>query len=256
MAITPQGGARVAFSPLKIDYNTKGAIDLIKKYGGKFDWYSALVCPCTLKSLRTELKFNQLSCGLCNGTGWTFVFRKEIRIVPSSTRREEQTLTYRVPGPGIMSNIFVNLTCEPENKVNIRDRVIFKESVTFRSEVATMDAEKTSYKFTFSIVELLAVMDENGKKYDCTNVYPENRDITVNADGEVYWVEGKRKPPVGVPFSVLYSFYPVYDVITAAHEVRGFVAGKLAEEGGRQVWEDLPRLFTAKLVIPDAYLFG
>jgi len=154
-----------------------------------------------------------------------------------------------------MSNIFVNLTCEPENKVNIRDRVIFKESVTFRSEVAVTSAEKTTYKFTFPIVELLKVLDENGKQYDCTNLNTENRDIDVS-DGEAFWVTGRRRPPEGVPFSVQYSFYPAYDVITAAHEVRGFVAGKLAEEGGRQVWEDLPRLFTAKLVIPDAYLFG
>jgi hypothetical protein len=66
----------------------------------------------------------------------------------------------------------------------------------------------------------------------------------------------RQQPPDGMAFSILYSFYPTYDVITAAHEVRGFVAGKPESEGGVQVWEDLPRLFTGKLVIPDAYLFG
>jgi len=258
-----RGGARVPFTPLKIDYNTKGAIDLIKKYGSRFDWYSALVCPCTLKSQQVELKFIQLSCGLCNGTGWTFVLNSEIRIVPSSARREEQTLTYRVAGQGLMSNIFVNLTCEPQYKVNIRDRVVFKESVTHRSEVVFMDVEKTSYKLISPAIDLLHVIDETGKHYNSTSYYTddqgvviESRDISVNADGEIYWVEGKRKPPNGMAFTVLYSFFPAYDVITAAHEIRGFVAGKLAEEGGVQAWEDLPRFFTGKLVIPDAYLFG
>lgn len=248
------GGARVAFSPLKVDYNTKGAIDLIKKYGSRFDWYSSLVCPCTLKSQQTDLKFRTLACAICNGTGWAFVFNKEIRIVPSSNRREEQTLTYRTPAAGVMSNIFVNLTCEPENKVNIRDRVVFKESVTFRSEASYTDAEKTSYKFTFPIVELLRVIDENGTAYDCTNYFTENRDADVSAD-EFVWVDGKKRPPNGMAFSILYSFYPTYDVITATHEIRGFVAGKPASEGGVQVWENLPRLFTGKLIIPDAYLF-
>ena len=250
----PKGGARIQVNPLKIDFNAQALIKLIKSYGGRFDWWQGMVCPCTLNEQKIELKFRTLSCGLCGGTGWHYVLNKEIRAVPSSTRREEQTLTYRISQPGIMSNIFINLTCEPENKVNIRDRMIFKESVTFRSEVQIYDPTKTTYRFTFPIVELMKVVDEDGKSYDCINVFPEDRAVNSNTDGDLVWTDDP--PPTGKAFSILYSFFPSYVVITAAHEIRGFVAGKPAEEGGVQAYEDLPRLFTAKLEIPDKYLFG
>jgi hypothetical protein len=250
---TAKGGARVAFSPIKIDYNTRAAIGLIQKYGSRYDWYNGLVCPCTLVPQSIDKKFRPLACGLCNGTGWTYIFNKEIRAVPSQTRREELTLTYRVSQPGVMSNIFVNLTCEPENKVNIRDRLVFKESVTFRSEAQIYDPTKESYKFTFPIVELLRVIDEDGKKYDCTNLLTDLRAVDSNEDGELVWQDDP--PPTGKTFSILYSFFPSYIVVTAAHEIRGTVAGKTVDEGGVQAYEDLPRLFTAKLEIPDSYLF-
>jgi hypothetical protein len=253
---TPKGAARVHFNPIKIDYNTQAAIGLIQQYGSRYDWWQALVCPCTLAPQQNDLKFRQLACGLCNGTGWTYVFTKEIRAVPSSNRREEQTLTYRVAQPGIMSNIFVNLTCEPEYKVNIRDRMIFKESVTFRSEAKIYDPTKETYKFTFPIVELMQVLDQNGTSYDCRNLNVEDRDVDSNDSGLLVWNEGKCRPPSGVGFSALYTFFPSYIVITAAHEIRGTVAGKPPSQGGEQAFEDLPRLFTAKLEIPDSYLFG
>jgi len=252
---TPRGAARVHFTPVKIDYNTAAAIGLIQQYGSRYDWYQALVCPCTLQTQQTDLKFRQLACGLCNGTGWTYVFTKEIRAVPSSNRREEQTLTYRVGQPGQMSNIFVNLTCEPAYKVNIRDRMVFKESVTFRSEARIFDPEKETYKLTWPIVEIMQVLDQDGKSYDCTNLIIEDRDVDSNVAGEVVWTEGKCRPATGRGFSVLYTFFPSYIVITAAHEIRGTVAGK-APPDGEQAFEDLPRLFTAKLEIPDKYLFG
>lgn len=250
-----KGAARVHFTPVKIDYNTQAAIGLIQQYGSRFDWYQALVCPCTLQAQQNDLKFRQLACGLCNGTGWTYVFTKEIRAVPSSQRREEQTITYRVGQPGQMSNIFVNLTCEPENKVNIRDRMVFKESVTFRSEARIYDPAKDTYKMTWPIVELMQVLDQDGKSYDCTNLNVEDRAVDSNENGELIWNEGKCKPPTGKGFSALYTFFPSYIVITAAHEIRGTVAGKKSPEG-TQAFEDLPRLFTAKLEIPDSYLFG
>lgn len=253
---TARGAARVHFTPVKIDYNTQAAIGLIQQYGSRFDWYQALVCPCTLTPQQDQLQFRKLVCGLCNGTGWTYVFTKEIRAVPSSNRREEQTLTYRVAQPGIMSNIFVNLTCEPAYKVNIRDRMVFKESVTFRSEALVYEPGKTSYKTTWPIVELMQVLDQDGKSYDCTNLNVEDRAVDSNTAGEVVWNEGKCNPPTGRGFSVLYTFFPSYIVITAAHEIRGTVAGKPAAQGGVQAFEDLPRLFTAKLEIPDAYLFS
>lgn len=249
------GAARINFRPLKIDYSTAAAISLIQQYGSRFDWYQTLVCPCTQTSQQTDLKFRQLACGLCNGTGWTYIFTKEIRAVPSSNRREEQTLTYRVAQPGVMSNIFVNLTCEPEYKVNIRDRMVFKESVTFRSEAKVFDPAVETYKFTSPIVELMQVIDVDGISYDCTNLNVENRDVDSNTDGKLVWTEGKRRPLTGKGFSILYTFFPSYIVITAAHEIRGTVAGK-APPDGTQAFEDLPRLFTAKLEIPDSYLFG
>lgn len=252
---TPRGAARVHFNPIKIDYNTTAAIGLIQQYGSRYDWYQALVCPCTLQSQQVDLKFRQLSCGLCNGTGWTYVFTKEIRAVPSSNRREEQTLTYRVGQPGIMSNIFVNLTCEPANKVNIRDRMVFKESVTFRSEARIFDPNVETYKMTWPIVELMQVLDQDGKSYDCTNLNVEERDVDSNEAGELVWASNKCRPVTGRGFSALYTFFPSYIVITAAHEIRGTVAGKPSPEGV-QAFEDLPRLFTAKLEIPDSYLFG
>jgi hypothetical protein len=251
---TAKGGARIHVNPLKIDFNVEALIKLIQGYGSRFDWYQALVCPCTIASQEIDLKFRKMACGLCNGTGWTYVLNKEIRAVPSQNRREEQTLTYRVPQPGIMSNIFVNLTCEPENKVNIRDRLIFKESITFRSEAQIYDPTKTAYRFTFPIVELLQVIDEDGKKYDCTNILTDLRAVDSNEDGDLVWTDDP--PPTGKAFSILYTFFPSYIVITAAHEIRGTVAGKPADEGGVQAYEDLPRLFTAKLEIPDNYLFG
>jgi hypothetical protein len=253
---TAKGAARVHFNPIKIDYNTRAAIGLIQQYGSRFDWWQALVCPCTLSPQQTDLKFRQLACGLCNGTGWTYVFTNEIRAVPSSNRREEQTLTYRVAQPGVLSNIFVNLTCEPAYKVNIRDRMVFKESVTFRSEAKVFDPAIETYNFTFPIVELMQVLDVDGKSYDCTNLNVEDRDVDSNADGQLVWTEGKCRPPSGKGFSALYTFFPSYIVITAAHEIRGTVAGKSPATGGVQAFEDLPRLFTAKLEIPDSYLFG
>lgn len=251
-----KGGARININPLKIDFSVIADIKLIQNYGSRYDWYQALVCPCTLNSQSTDLKFRKLACGLCNGTGWTYSLTKEIRAVPSNTRREEQTLTYRVPQPGIMSNIFVNLTCEPVNKVNIRDRLVFKESVTFRSEAQIFNPEKEYYQFTFPIVELMKVIDEDGKEYDCTNVLTDLRKVDSNVDGNLVWNDSSCRPPTGKAFSILYNFYPSYIVITAAHEIRGFVAGKTTAEGGVQAYEDLPRLFTAKLEIPDNYLFG
>lgn len=271
-----QGAARVHFSPIKIDYNTQAAIGLIQQYGSRFDWYQALVCPCTIKAEQTDLKFRQLACAQCNGTGWVYVFNKEIRAVPSSNRRDEQTLTYRVAQPGLMSNIFVNLTVEPQYKVNIRDRMVFKESVTFRSEAKVFSPETASYKFTFPIVELLQVVDSDGVHYDCTNLNAIDRDVDSDADGNLFWVPddvllntatgvetlnplqrtNRKTPKAGRSFSILYTLYPSYIVITAAHEIRGFVAGKPVSEGGIQVFEDLPRLFTAKMEIPDSYLFG
>jgi len=272
-----KGAARVHFNPIKIDYNTQAAIGLIQQYGSRFDWWQALVCPCTVKAEQTELKFRQLACGQCNGTGWVYILNQEIRAVPSSNRREEQTLTYRVAQPGQLSNIFVNLTCEPQYKVNIRDRMVFKESVTFRSEAKVFDPAAASYKFTFPIVELLQVVDSDGLNYDCTNLNVLDRDVNSDADGNLFWVPddveildldtgvetlnplqrtNRKTPKTGQSFSVLYTLYPSYIVITAAHEIRGFVAGKPASDGGVQAFEDLPRLFTAKMEIPDSYLFG
>ena len=253
---TPKGGAGVRITPMKVDYNVSAAVKLIQQYGSRFDWWQSLVCPCTLAPQQTDLKFRQLACGICNGTGWTHVFTHEIRAVPSSTRREEQTLTYRVAQPGVLSNIFVNLTCEPEYKVNIRDRLIFKESVTFRSEARIYDATASSYKFTWPIVELMQVLDQNGMSYDCTNLNIENRDVDSNDAGLLIWNESKRNPPNGIGFSALYTFFPSYLVISAVHEIRGTVLGKPEVDGGVQSFADLPRLFTAKLEIPDSYLFG
>lgn len=252
---TAKGAARVHFKPVKIDYNTDAAIGLIQQYGSRYDWHQALVCPCSFAPQTSELKFRPLACSLCNGTGWTYVFTKEIRIIPSSQRREEQTITYRAAQPGLMSNIYVNMTCEPENKVNIRDRLIFKESVTFRSEAAIFDASKESYKFSWPIVELMQVLDIDGKSYDCTNLNVEDRDVDSDENGLLVWNEGKCRPAQGKAFSILYTFFPSYIVITASHEIRGTVAGKPSPEG-TQVFEDLPRLFTSKLEIPDRYLFG
>lgn len=273
---TARGGARVHFAPVKIDYNTYGAIKLIQLYGSRFDWYQALVCPCTIKAEQNDLKFRQLACAQCNGTGWVYMFNKEIRAVPSSNRRDEQTLTYRVAQPGQMSNIFVNLTVEPQYKVNIRDRMVFKESVTFRSEAKIFDPNVSSYKFTFPIVEVLRAVDSDGVNYDCTNLNAIDRDVDSDAHGNLVWVPddtlldtttgvstlnpvqrtNRTTPKTGQSFSVLYTLYPSYIVITAAHEIRGFMAGKPASDGGTQAYEDLPRLFTAKMEIPDAYLFG
>lgn len=253
---TPKGAARVNFRPIKIDYNTAAAIGLIQQYGSRFDWFQTLVCPCTLAPQQDELKFRRLSCGLCNGTGWTYVFTKEIRAVPSSNRREEQTLTYRVAQPGMMSNIFVNLTCEPEYKVNIRDRMVFKESVTFRSEAKIFDPAVSTYKFTFPIVEIMQVLDVDGKSYDSTNLIVENRDVDSNTAGELFWNDTGCRPATGKGFSVLYTFFPSYIVVSAVHEIRGAIAGKPANQGGVQSFEDLPRLFTCKVEIPDSYLFG
>lgn len=253
---TPRGGSRTSWKPTKIDYNTAAAIALIQMYGSRFDWWQALVCPCTIKAEQTDLKFRQLACAQCNGTGWVYVFKKEIRAVPSSNRREEQTLTYRVAQPGQLSNIFVNLTCEPQYKVNIRDRMVFKESVTFRSEAKIYDPEVSAYKFTFPIVELMQVIDADGNSYDCTNLNIDHRDVDSDASGLLVWTEGKARPSTGTSFSILYTLFPSYLVITCAHEVRGFVAGKPSSEGGVQSFEDLPRLFSAKMEIPSSYLFG
>lgn len=273
---TARGGARVHFSPIKIDYNTYGAIRLIQQYGSRFNWYQALVCPCTIKAEQTDLKFRQLACAQCNGTGWVYIFNKEIRAVPSSNRRDEQTLTYRVAQPGVMSNIFVNLTVEPQYKVNIRDRMVFKESVTFRSEAKVFSPETAFYTFTFPIVEILQVVDSDGVHYDCTSAFAIDRDVNSDANGNLIWVPddmllntetgvstlnplqrtNRKTPKTGQSFSILYTLFPSYIVITAAHEIRGFVAGKPEADGGVQAYEDLPRLFTAKMEIPDSYLFG
>jgi hypothetical protein len=250
-----RGAARVNFNTQKIDYNTKGALSLIENYGSRWDWFNALVCPCSAKTQLEDKQFRRLTCSLCNGTGWTYIYNKEIKMIPSSIRREEATLTYRIPKEGQMSNIYVNLTCLPENKINIRDRVVFKESVTFRSESKIFSNEIESYKFSFKIVEILNIIDENGKTYDCNNILEEKRDVKVNYAGELYWVDGNKKPPEGTSFSILYTFYPSYIIITAAHEIRGFTAGKPFPDGV-QAWEDLPRLVTAKLEIPSVYLFG
>lgn len=253
---TPQGGARISLKNIiKVDYSTDGAIALIKDYGSRFDWYQALVCPCTFKAQEVNKQFGKLTCDLCNGTNWAYILNKEVLAVPSSMRREESTMTYRTAEEGIMSNIYVNLTCEPVNKVNIRDKMVFKESVTFRSEATIFDASKLTYKLTFPIAELMVVLDEDGKKYDCTHFFPEKRDIDITTDGLLFWVEGNRKPKSGQPFSVLYSFFPSYVIISAVHEIRGFMAGKPADQGGVQSFEDLPRLMVAKLEIPSTYLF-
>lgn len=253
---TPRGGARTSTgSILKVDYHTGRVKKLIESYGSRWDWYNGLVCPCSAQSQEVDRKFTKLTCSLCNATGWTYLFNKEIRMVPSSVRREEATLTYRVSQPGLMSNIYINLTCLPDDKVNIRDRIVFKESVTFRSESKIFNAVKTTYKFTFPIIELLRVLDDEGKVYDSTNFFPEKRDVDVTTDGLLYWVDGNNRPLENHGFSVLYSFFPSYIVITAAHEIRGTTAGKPPPEG-ESAWEDLPRSFTAKLEIPSKYLFG
>jgi hypothetical protein len=252
---SPQGAPRINLKNIiKVDYATEAAIALIKNYGSRYDWYNALVCPCTFKSQQIDKKFGKISCGLCSGTRWAYVLNKEIRAVPSSIRREEQTLTYRVPEEGLMNNIYINLTCEPVNKINIRDKLVFKESVTFRSEATVFDPSKETYKFTSPIVELLRVIDEDGKEYDANNFYPERRDVDIDTDGLLYWVDGNKRPPVNMTFSILYSFFPSYIIISAVHEIRGFMAGK-PEPEGVQSWEDLPRLVTAKLEIPGTYLF-
>lgn len=254
--LTPQGGARVNLKNIiKVDFNTDASIALIKSYGSRFSWYQALVCPCTFKSQEVNKQFGKLNCDLCNGTNWTYVLNKEILAIPSSMKREESTMTYRTPEEGIMSNVYVNLTCEPENKINIRDRVVFKESVTFRSQSMVFESGKDFYKFAFPITELMVVMDEDGKKYDCTHFYPEKRDVDITPEGLLFWVEGNRKPKNGQPFSILYSFFPSYVIISAVHEIRGFRAGKPADQGGVQSFEDLPRLMVAKLEIPSVYLF-
>lgn len=253
---TPQGGARI---PLKniipVDFSTDGAIALIQKYGSRFNWFQALVCPCTYKAQEVDKTFGKLNCDLCNGTNWTYVFNSEVLAVPSSIRREESTLTYRTAEEGIMSNIYINLTCEPVNKVNIKDKMVFKESVTFRSQATKYDASKSLYKFAFPIAELMVVIDEDGKKYDCTHFYTERRDADINSDGLLFWVEGNKKPKNGQSFSILYSFFPSYVIISAVHEIRGFMAGKPESQGGVQSFEDLPRLMVAKLEIPSVYLF-
>lgn len=254
---TPRGGARTSTgSILKVDYHTERTKNFIKSYGSRFDWYTALICPCSVKSQKIEHGFTKISCAMCNGSGWTYLYNKEMIIVPSSIRREELTLTYRAAQPGMMSNIYVNMTCLPEDKVNIRDRLIFKESVTFRSEGEIFDPSKETYKFTFPIVELLKVVDDCGTKYDSTHYFAEERDVDITTDGLLYWVDGNKKPKKDQSFSILYSFFPSYIVVTAAHEIRGVTAGKPADQGGVQAWEDLPRLFMAKLEIPDKYLFG
>jgi hypothetical protein len=155
-----------------------------------------------------------------------------------------------------MSNIYINLTCEPVNKINIRDRMVFKESVTFRSEAAIYSTATATYKFTFPIIELLKVIDEDGNEYDSTNYFPEKRDVDITTDGLLFWVESNNRPVENKPFSILYSFFPSYVIISAAHEIRGFMAGKPESKGGVQSWEDLPRLVVAKLEIPQTYLFG
>lgn len=250
------GGSRVNLKNIiKVDFNTDATIALIQEYGSRYDWYNALVCPCTYQAQEVKKQFGKLNCALCNGSNWTYVLNKEIRAVPSSIRREESTTTYRTPEEGMMSNIYINLTFEPENKVNIRDRVVFKESVTFRSQATAFDAGKTTYKFAFPIAQLIRVIDEDGKEYDANNFFPEKRDVDITEDGLLYWVEGNRKPKNGQSFSILYAFFPSYIVISAVHEIRGFMAGKREEEGGVQSWEDLPRLVVAKLEIPETYLF-
>lgn len=252
----PIGGARINLDNIiKVDYATQAAVALIENYGSKYDWYNALVCPCAYKAQDVSKQFGKFNCDLCNGTNWTYVLNKEILAVPSSIRREESTTTYRTAEEGIMSNIYINLTFKPKDKVNIRDRVVFKESVTFRSQATVFDASKATYKFAFPIAELLRVIDDDGKEYNSNHFYAEKRDVDITSAGLLYWVEGNKKPKNGQPFSVLYSFFPSYIVISAVHEIRGFMAGLPESKGGMQTWEDLPRLVVAKLEIPETYLF-
>lgn len=247
------GAAKMGDKIVKVDYNTKRAVALITGYGSRWDWYQAMVCPCVASSDNGE-RFTKLVCKLCYGTGWTYVFNKEIRGVSSSINRHESTLPYRVPDIGQTSNIVASLTVEPENKVNIRDKVVFKESVTFRSEVKQYDPSLTSFRMLHPIVELMQVIDENGVKYDCSNPLENRREVLVNADGELYWVDGAKRPATNVGFSVLYTYYPEYSVVDAVHEIRGAMMGGMKPEDVQE-WEDLPRLLRIKLIIPDRYLY-
>jgi len=248
------GAARLNFRPSKIDYNTDAIISLINAYGSSWDWYNTMICPCTLQTQQVEHKFQKLSCSLCNGTGWTYVFNRAIKAIPYSFQREEATLTYRVPEQGMMANIYASLNLLPTDKVNIRDRVVFKDSVTFRSEVKQYLTSTEKYSFTYRIVDLMRVIDNDGKQYDCTHAYADQRDVDVDADGRLFWVVGNQFHPDGMAFSIYYSFNPSYVIISANHEIRGFTAGgtKLTD---KQEWENLPRVVHMKLEIPDSYLF-
>ena len=247
------GAARLNFKPSKIDYNTEAIISLINAYGSNWEWWNVLICPCTLQTQAIEHKFQKLSCSLCNGTGWAYVFNRDIKAIPYSFQREEATLTYRVPEQGIMANIYASLNLLPTDKVNIRDRVVFKDSVTFRSEVKQYLTYTDKYSFTYRIIELMRVIDNDGVQYDCTHAYPDKRDVDVDGDGKLFWV-GNHSPSDGTAFSIYYSFNPSYVIISANHEIRGFTAGG-TKPTDIQTWENLPRVVHMKLEIPDSYMF-
>jgi hypothetical protein len=248
------GAARLSFKPIKIDYNTEGIVAFINMYGSNWDWYNTMICPCTIKTQIEEHKFQKLSCTLCNGTGWAYVFNRAIKAIPYSFQREEATLTYRVPEQGIMANIYASLNVLPTDKVNIRDRVVFKDSVTFRSEPKVFSDSVSKYSFTYKIIDLMRVIDNDGTEYDCSHSFQEERDVDVDSDGNLYWIDGNDRPVDGTAFSIYYSFNPSYIIISANHEIRGFTAGGV-KPSDVQAWENLPRVVHMKLEIPDVYLF-
>jgi hypothetical protein len=217
----------------RVDFRVDDFTTLIETKGYRVAWSRGALCPCT--PINDQTQQSDPNCSLCRGSGWLWFAPAQatvntllvgeldpvqLRIVNDNAAviRAIQTgigkkwTQYDPIGSRLEGTM--QGTVRHENKLGYHDRITNLDSTIVYQEIldALNPADTLVLETRYPIVQVNLLRS-------ATTVYVAPTDFSINASGDILWVDGKA-PVVGTRLVCHYLCHPTWLVVEHPHAVR------------------------------------
>lgn len=212
----------------RANFREEEFVRVLDQHGKYVFWKKALLCPC-LNEVTGQV---QLECHNCNGSGYVYVDKLEIRAHMASFDRK--TTIYEKFGLWQEGNVMI--TVEPKYRLGFRDIIQMRDEIMTFSELlkkgnrrgirSKLPSGRDSAQFR--IVSATHICYLKGEELIHLE---EGTHFEVDENGWLAWTTaGNRVVPDGTILSVTYDYCPTYMIVSHPHATRDDVSGRKTVE--------------------------
>lgn len=205
-------------------------------------WEQSSECPCsqntgdygftfTAQTPTSSLRQHRPDCPACKGRGYIFHSSQEIRAVITSAKVDVERFSSL--GGSEYGKGNVSITLLPEHLPAFGDRFTLKAStIVFRETIkkSNTNTDKLRYPIALREHDLAQGKVSFGVRYmvyadsqgivDPSNTLEEGSAFSINANGEIEWIDPNQTPLTDTRLSVEYYAHPKYIVLDHPHSTR------------------------------------